>query len=426
WIPLALNDNGIQVLMRRNEFGFGKSDELELWNIGSSGVSKGIKWIPYDSLERSDRDVSWAAFLDNGRVATVNGSGHLVVWDVDTARPIYRLSTASRGVPALSPDRKHLAFVAAGQIGVLDVAKGKVVALRRSPERSAFPRLCFSPSGARLAYKDAGKLYVWDFATGELSYEVSMKQFSGNEAILAPSEEHVLVRSNCLFDLKSGAKLWKYEGHALADSLGGICWFVLSERDKGPGALVPLVLPQPGVMETLEQAMADPDFLVLKPGVTVKLNVDGLPVAADREKARAQLTEKLSTLGFKVDSNGTIELVATLEFGEPEEISYRSFGFGFSGPPGSSSGTGKFRPYTFRLKFIYQEQTAWQTLGGQTSAPYSLDLKEGETIATALRRLEKPDYSFFERVELPESLMKPTGNSSGTLGSSSITAYGLE
>jgi len=172
--------------------------------------------------------------------------------------------------------------------------------------------------------------------------------------------------------------------------------------------------------------MADPNFLVLKPGVTVKLNVDALPDAAGREKARTQLTEKLSAMGCKVGSSGTIDLVATFEFGEIEEISYHSFGFGSMGPPGSSNDTQKFRPYTFHLKFIYQQETAWQGMGGQTGAPHSLDLEEGETIATALKRLEKPNYDFFERIELPETLMKPTVNTNGTLGTSEITVDGLQ
>jgi hypothetical protein len=45
-VPLAVHDDGRQVLMRRNDFGHGNADRLELWNVQGSRVARALAWIP--------------------------------------------------------------------------------------------------------------------------------------------------------------------------------------------------------------------------------------------------------------------------------------------------------------------------------------------------------------------------------------------
>ena len=94
---------------------------------------------------------------------------------------------------------------------------------------------------------------------------------------------------------------------------------------------------------------------MLKPGTTVKLNVDGLPDPAERDKARAAIEKRLEANGFKVGPEGTIELVAATEVGKEREVSYRSIGRGF---PAVKSY--KVREHIARVKFVYQGLTAWE------------------------------------------------------------------
>src|SRR5690606_5322954 len=117
------------------------------------------------------------------------------------------------------------------------------------------------------------------------------------------------------------------------------------------------------------------DFLVLKAGTTVKVNVDGLPDPAEREKVREVLTRKLKEQGFQVGSQGTIELVASSEAGEEKDVSYHGFGIS----PWKSY---KVREYVSRLAFVYQGKNTWQTQG--SSVPGHIQLKEGETIEQVL------------------------------------------
>ena len=67
YAPLALSDDGTQVLMKTDIFGPGGHDRLEFWTMGKSGVVKGDQWVPYEGANGAnggDRDVRWAAFLD--------------------------------------------------------------------------------------------------------------------------------------------------------------------------------------------------------------------------------------------------------------------------------------------------------------------------------------------------------------------------
>src|SRR5207253_419068 len=115
-------------------------DRLELWSLsgsapsplplspaagergrGEGAIQKDLQWIPYDSLKGGDRDVRWAAFVDAKRLATISNSGQLVLWELATAKPLYHLAAQAGSTPALSPDRKYLAFSLGKEIGILDV-----------------------------------------------------------------------------------------------------------------------------------------------------------------------------------------------------------------------------------------------------------------------------------------------------------------
>ncbi len=126
---------------------------------------------------------------------------------------------------------------------------------------------------------------------------------------------------------------------------------------------------------------------------------------------------ELAELGVDVARNGTITLVASVtESPEKENVSYRR---GFS--PFGPGMPFKLRKFTSKLVFDYQGTIAWQQSG--TNIPQSVSLKDGEAMTDALKRHEKPNYGWFDRVELPAVLRKPTG--SPTLGTTRVTDAGL-
>ena len=416
--PLALSDAGNQVLMCRDEFGPGNRDRLELWSVAKSGITRELQWAPHDDQQRGERDITWASFIDEERLATVSGGGVLTIWKASTAKPLYYLKIQGSCRPAISPDRKYLAFATDKQFGVLDLTSGEVVAMQPAPrEHFPFPVFAFTPKGTRLVCASFDRIYVWDSATGALYRDISLAGtlIHIGEHLLCPSEDHVFVGNSLLLDIESQAKVWTYQGLEEAGMLGAVCWFVVSEHNAA-GALVPTALPHPAAQEKIQKAMESPDFFVLKPGTTVVLNVNGLQDPGEREKVAAALTQKLQANGCQVGPNGAIELVATTEMGKQREVAYHTFGM-------IGSRVYNVQEYTSRLKFVYQGQTAWEVACG--NVPGFISLKQGETVEQVLRRSERPNYAWFATVELPKTIQKPTPGAAA-LGASRVTVAGVQ
>ena len=204
-------------------------------------------------------------------------------------------------------------------------------------------------------------------------------------------------------------------GHELVGSLGGVCWFAVLGTEQA-GALVPAVLPQPSAKATIQKALDAADFFVLKPGVTVKLNVSGLPDPGEREKIATAFAQKLQANGCQVGPNGTVELVAATELGKHRDLAYRNIG-----PPVAREYG--FQEYVSRVKVVWQGQTAWEVT--MTNAPgFIVHLQKGQTMQQYLQEKEHPNYAWFARVELPKVVQKPASGAT-TLGTTQVTTAGL-
>jgi len=133
--PLALSDAGDRALVRMDEFGFGNSYRLELWDLASDGLRKAWSIAPYGDMEGGDRDVKWARFLGPDRFATLGGKGKLVVWDLEPVKPRTIVAVDENCTPGLSPDGRFLAFGDKGNVGVLEVESGRIAALQTIPSQ---------------------------------------------------------------------------------------------------------------------------------------------------------------------------------------------------------------------------------------------------------------------------------------------------
>lgn len=413
--PLALSDDGQRVVMRSDDFGHGKHDKLEMWSIDDGTIRRASRWIPYDDVRGADRDVAWAEFLADGRLATTSSSGRLAIWELDPLRPVYQLNVARGCAPALSPDRKLIAFATEKEVGVLDAANGAVLVARELPTTHN-PALAFSPDGKRLACAGFDKLFVWDAANGEQQREVQFQNVHVGGKLAWAGNDHVLVGGQTLLDLERQIRFWDYQGGELAGTAGGLGVFVASEGDRGPGALIVAKIPHEAANARLAKAMAEPDFLVLKPGTTVAMDLSALGDANQRDKVASALRSKLEANGCKVGDSGTITLKASTEVGKERDVSYHTFGAPFGNK------TYKVREHMSKVQFEYQGKPAWQS--SSINIPFFVRLKEGETMEQHLKSQEKPNYDWFEKVQLPKLLTKPTPGAPG-LGSSRVTAAGL-
>ncbi len=416
FIPLAVDEGGTRALMREDKFGFDVK-ALELWDLTSSGPKTVLRWWP-GLLEEKTGEVNWGAFLSDDRVVTLSKSGSLVIWKAKTGQPIAYLQIGGDCDPAFTADRRYLIFGANQRIGVLDVNAAEVVA--EMPSESLHSA-CFaiSPDGTRFACVSFGRLSIWSFSDGTRQQQIPLTGTNAGRELVWPHEKYLLLGNSRLFDIENQVVFWNYHGSRTVWMAGPLCVFQVNPVFKNPGALVLANVPPSNFKSILDQAMQAPDFFVLSPGTTVKLNVDGVPDPTEREKIRSALTEKLKANDCQISPDGTIELLATVETKAVEQA-FRKLGR----VPQTSARIQSYQlqEFTTRLAFVYQGKPAWQA---QTvSIPHFLRAKAGQTIEAALHETEKANYEFLARVTLPKKLMKPMPE--GALGSSNVTSAGVQ
>jgi len=414
-VPIAVHDDGRQIVMRREEFGFGNQDRLEVWTPKGAKVSKSVSWIPYEGDQGGPRDVMWAEFVDGQRLLTSSRNGKVVLWKFPEIEPIFQFHTVDGAVPALSPDRKLIAYSNGSDVGLINIDKQEVVAQQPTPNKLQWPYMAFSPTGKRIACVAFDKVLVWDVATGKLEREIPCTGIHVHGSIEYPDDNFVLAGGKFLIDVENQLKLWTFNGGEQVRAVDGITYFAVTDGDKKPGALVPLQLPHGPAKDLLKKALTDPALFVLRAGSSVRIDVNGIPDAAQRERVANALSKRLETIECKGGTTGTIDIVATVEGPKERELQF------------IHTGTYKFKEYLMKVKFVYQGQSAWESV--QTNAPFIVHLKNGENMEGHLRQQEKPNYEFFDQVQLPKFLQKPSaGGAAGgslTLGQSNVTVNGI-
>lgn len=413
-VPLCVHDDGQRVLMRSNDFGFGKHDRLEIWSVSGGSISHGLSWIPYENESGGNRDVNWAAFLPGERLLTSNGKGRVALWDLEQEAVVCHLDLGAGCRPALSSDRTTLAFTTNDKVGLWDIESQKVIALQPTPEKLNNAKLAFTPDNKLLGCVSGNNILVLDAKTGEIQSNFSVAGISIDGPLSFPEEGYLLANNKYLIDTRNQLKLWEYGGVGAAAEAGGSTFFGVVSHNAS-GVLWAAKVPHPAARTMLVKAVNEPDLFVFKKGTAVKLDVSGVP-ASNQNQVQQQLTSKLQSMGCSVSDKGTITLKASASGPEKDHVTYHGFG----------GGTYDVKRYSTKLEFNYQGKTAWSS--GGTNIPFIISIPRGETIESELKKRSKgPDYSFFANVHLPEMLQNPGDGARGgqTLGRSDVTTSGL-
>jgi len=412
--PIALHDDGEHILMRRNEFGFGNLDRLEIWSIQGKEVVRSLIWKPYNDERHGARDVMWAEFVDASTLATSSRGGKVALWDVASAQPICHFQLSDGAVPAMSADRKWIAFSSQDRMGLFNIEDREVVAIQDTPTALTWPYMAFSPSGGKIGCIARDRILVWDTATGELQQDFATPGLNIHGAIDFPDDGFILAANQFLIALDTQVRLWHYQGAEHVRTVGGTTFMAVAGFG-GPGALAAAKLPHAEAVSLLEKAVKQPDLFVFHKGTPVKLDVTGIP-AAERNRVSQALTKKLTEMDCPIQANAAVELVASVEGPKQKTVRFMH------------SGEYKVKEYRTQLKFMYQGKPVWET--GGTNIPGILMLKKGENVEGVLRKAsQQPSYGFYDGVVLPEYLQKPSeGKGPGrgqTLGACNVTAAGF-
>jgi hypothetical protein len=426
--PIALDNDGRQVLLRSNEFGYGKQDRLEIWTLEGKKATRTLVWTPFAGKGKhernSDHDVTWAEFLNADKLATCSRSGKFAIWSLATGQPVCHFQIGDGAIPDLSPDRKWIAFAGSDTIGLFDVEKQELIAAEETPCKLHWPRVAFSPSGRKIGCAALDRILVWDTASGKLEKNFTLAGISLSGELSFPDEGYLLGGNQYLIELENQLKLWHYQGAERTCVIGDTTLFATIDAD-GPGVLLAVKVPHPEALSLLKKALTEPDLFVFRKGTPVKLDVSGIPDAERQESVKETLTQKLQEMDCALDPAAKVEVVASVEGPKTREVPY------------IPRNTYKFKEYLSRLRIVYQGRTAWEIsttnippmMGMSPFGPNNIPPFGPHNMDAQREDGQKPSYEIFERTALPDFVQKPSASTkagaSQTLGTSRVTPHGF-
>ncbi len=267
--PIAFSLDGSTVLTRDAD----QQSRLDVWSLdeGTIDASHVVGWRPF---ENDPNQVTWAAFLDAEHILTSNEGGTLVLWNLPACRAVYQVETAGAGAPLLSPGRQYLALFQGSTVSLIVAKtgelKGETVAASVAGDPTAAN---FSTDGSELvALLGGSQLVRWSLADGALIDQFD-SPVSGQQRIQVCGADHALLDGRALIDLDRRKPVWNYFGVEPAEGTpDGRFWFVALTNNNATLNAIPL--PTPEVAETIALAEAPGTAALLKPGMTISLQLD--------------------------------------------------------------------------------------------------------------------------------------------------------
>lgn len=135
---------------------------------------------------------------------------------------------------------------------------------------------------------------------------------------------------------------------------------------------------------------------MLVPGSRVRIDTNLDRRIADGLRRAAQKN------GWTDDPGAEAILTGSAGPGKSQELTYRTISFGSGG---SGEETHNVTPWIQTAQVVYEDQTAWSTsMGG---VPFSLTIREGQTLGGELQKSSDASYSLFESLNIPKEIIYP-------------------
>jgi hypothetical protein len=361
-------------------------------------------------------EVAWGRLLDGETMLAVVDD-HFYAWNLVTGEMLFTLGEIHYdAVPALSPGRRYLAVPGEKGVSFLDPVKGQGLGFLPTDEDLSRPATVhFHPDGVRVATIDPERVVVHDLVDGEetASFTLSAQsEFAGSlqEPFGWVDDQLLLGASGHLVRTDLAATLWKYDlryGTKAASLPGGI---VVSGRDRGFGLMM-LRVPSPAAIRAAAQLeKLAGDIFVTKEGTEVCVTADTAD-GVDRERVLRALRAIAEKAGWTVVPVAAVTLAGVMKRGKPQEIKYtKTQGLipfpGAPAPPGAEGQTLTVTPFGHTLEVRSGGEVVWSRRGFEF-APFLVRPNDGESLQAAVERANVPRYDDFEKLVLPERILKP-------------------
>ena len=408
---LAISPSGKTVATFKDGWGSAPG-RVDFWRTEDGNLRQTASWKTAGFHDRDGFAPKQGFFVDETRLLTIGK--RVALWDCETAASLYSFQV-SNTTPAFSPNKKQVAVASQDSVYLISVNDGKVLGTIDDAGAS-LGGLAFSQNGRFLAgySRQNGAIRIWDLNDGELIQQMAAPGGSAS-SIQWVGNRYLLISNNALMDVELRATVWNYNmmNGKVFSAGDGRFWIVTKTK------LVPVKLPHKKLTK-LTGNLDPEELLVLKPGVSVGLELN-LPFRPNEQKEiRDTLTAQLEGAGVTIGNSADYQLKLTVKKGKRQTTEMS----GFHDPFGRR-GTQKisFTPNTCHIALTRGDAVLWQK-----SATYSaggiIHLNEGESAQAAATRLCQPKPGFFTNVKIPPFIAVLPGNK--PLGVSSITNAGLQ
>ncbi|QDV41368.1 hypothetical protein Enr13x_12060 [Stieleria neptunia] len=407
--PLTIFNDGKTVLMQgtgKERDGFETGDQLQLWTLTGTKVTRSGIWVPFKDDKKAfgkttnARPIK-AVPIANDLLILLSDNGHLACFELATLNPIWHAKLSRNFEVTWTTDRKQMFVLDEQTLMLVDPQTGQSkgsLQLEGKP-RLGWTKMRLSESGDRMLISYVNNLRIMDLKTGETIDEYSREggaPLSPN-GLSYPAPDYALLNNHLLFHIPSRITVCDYKDAAVITSVGGT-EFVGLLSDKG-GLIVPTSIPHPRATEILKQAVDDPSVFLIHPGVSVALDVSGVP-GNYRAEVEQNLKNAISKAGYKLGSSAAIKIKAAITGPKQEAVSY------------IARGAYVANVYNSTITIESGGTKAWSRSAG--NIPMMLQTKRGQSIQEKLDELGKrPNTSFFAAVALPKLLQAPTKSSGG-------------
>lgn len=394
YLAIAVSDDGQRVAIRSDEFS--DKRQIGVFRVTGKQLKPEGNFTPF--ITESKADVLWASFVGDNQLAMLCEDAGITVWNLSTFEEDYYFELEEDAAATASMDGNVIAFVDREQVGLLNVTDRTFQALQPVPDRLWTKQIDFSPSEKRLVAFGVNRMVVWETATGTVESDMPDLGVPGLEAECV-QENYVLINNTYLIDLDNQLKLWAYRGSHETASAGGMTFFAIERRARGNAklAIVPLSLPDAEAERGLEEALAQPDTFLLKPGGTVRLDVSKIP-EANREEVRRHLVARLDENQITVADDAVATVVASISNPQPISATYYS-------RKDRVPHKYNIKVMTSTVELVHNGKAVWSRRAN--NQPASVFPEEGVSVQEELnRQTEKPNLFFFEHIHLPKLIQK--------------------
>ena len=344
--------------------------------------------------------VEFARLLDADR-AVVQVNSAVYIWDLESGKSLFKIDRILSGAKIeVSGGGKYLAIPVSKGCRLIDTSEGELIGTIPFPS-TLNPEVHFSPNGEQLALLAGNQFVVWNIVNASLSAEATI----GNPTGVFYGwigDKYLLSQLGGLIAPELGMTLWQYglpSNNKAMTMAGGV-----AAIDKGHQMTTLVCLPVPhGAVESVAKRLAGDDskLMALRPGSEVSLKIDAIP-GVDAAEIEAGLQAAVEKAGWKVKKGSKVQIIAKIERGKNQTLTFRTLGSTRSAP----GETVNMKPYTASVEIRSGSDVLWSR-SSTNMVPSLLRLEAGETVQQAVKRFEKADPAYFERLTIPPKILRP-------------------